>query len=237
MREMTDELREKISIKTKEAMADPSIKEKMRLAKLGKPSVRKGKKHSEESKIKMRESSLGQVAWNKGLKGCYRQSKETIAKRTAKMMGSDNPAWKGGVTSENSKIRCSIKLAEWREAVFIRDDWTCQKTGKKGGRLHAHHIQNFADKPKLRASVDNGITLSREAHIEFHSRYGLRNNTTEQIVDFLEDNRKDQTCKKMLIYSCVECGYDVIWFEDLRDIRQVEAQLCLACFLGSSVSH
>jgi hypothetical protein len=185
MRVMTDELRKKISNTTKKAMADPAVKEKMRLAKLGKPSNHKGSKCTEETKCKIRESRLGQVAWNKGLKGCYRQSKETIAKRMAHMKGCENPAWKGGINSENSKIRNSVKLAEWREAVFTRDGWICQKTGQKGGKLQSHHIRSFAKYPELRDVVDNGITLSREAHREFHRKYGFKDNTVEQIIIFL----------------------------------------------------
>mgnify|MGYP004633154527 CR=1 FL=1 len=45
-----------------------SSKEKMRLAKLGKPGNHTGKKHSEESKQKNRESHLGKPAWNEGIK-------------------------------------------------------------------------------------------------------------------------------------------------------------------------
>ena len=48
---------------------------------------RVGKKPSAETLIKLRESHLGQVAWNKGMKGVVKQSPETIAKRSAKMMG------------------------------------------------------------------------------------------------------------------------------------------------------
>lgn len=44
----------------------PETRKKMRCAKLGKPSGRKGKKHSEESKKKMNVSHKGCVPWNKG---------------------------------------------------------------------------------------------------------------------------------------------------------------------------
>jgi hypothetical protein len=55
----------------------------------------------------------------------------------------------------------------------------------KGGKLHPHHIQNFAKFPELRFAIDNGITLSDKAHWEFHKKYGKHNNNREQMKEFL----------------------------------------------------
>jgi hypothetical protein len=55
------------------------------------------------------------------------------------------------------------KYKAWRSSVFIRDNFTCQLTGKKG-ELQAHHIERWADKPDLRYDTNNGITLCKEAH-------------------------------------------------------------------------
>jgi len=88
---------------------------------------------------------------------------------------------------ENEKIRKSIEYRLWREAVFARDNWTCRKTRVQGGKIAAHHINNFADFPELRLAIDNGITLSREVHNEFHKIYGKRNNTIEQLEEFLNN--------------------------------------------------
>ena len=93
--------------------------------------------------------------------------------------------WKGGITPENRKIRTSLEIKLWRKACLERDNFTCQKTGQIGGKLVVHHINNFADFPELRTSIENGITLSKEVHIEFHKKYGKRNNTFEQLSEFL----------------------------------------------------
>jgi len=104
--------------------------------------------------------------------------------------GSQNPSWKGGIASENKKIRASIEYRLWREAVFARDNYTCQKYGIRGGKLHPHHIKNFSDYPELRFAIDNGITLSKKAHNEFHKIYGRENNNEKQLKEFLSNPGK-----------------------------------------------
>lgn len=52
----------------------------------------------------------------------------------------------------------------WRKSVYERDAYTCQKCGKKGGRLNAHHIKPYASYMELRYSVPNGITLCEMCH-------------------------------------------------------------------------
>jgi 5-methylcytosine-specific restriction endonuclease McrA len=73
----------------------------------------------------------------------------------------------------------------WRKSVFTRDNFTCQKCYLKGIYLIAHHINNFVDFIELRLAIDNGITFCKKCHLEFHKKYGFKNNTKGQLEEFL----------------------------------------------------
>lgn len=98
--------------------------------------------------------------------------------------GENSPVWKGGISIlEND--RSGIEYIKWRKSVFERDHFTCQKCGKTHCNINAHHIYNWKDFENLRYNIDNGITLCEKCHIQFHSIYGKRNNTEEQLNIFL----------------------------------------------------
>lgn len=92
-----------------------------------------------------------------------------------------------GNTTENHRIRTSLDYTLWRKAVFERDNFTCQLSGVSGGELVVHHINNFADFPELRMAIDNGITMNKNIHKLFHKKFGVKNNTKEQLAEFAED--------------------------------------------------
>ena len=160
-----------------------SIKQKISRThkKLGtKPPSNLGKKFSEEHKRRLSKS-------HKNIKHS-KETKEKISKTLArKNRGENNPRWKGGITPENKRIWHSVEMRLWREAVFARDNWTCQKCQIKGGKLHPHHVRNFSEIIELRTSIENGITFCEKCHKIFHKIYGVRNNTLEQVKEF-QDN-------------------------------------------------
>lgn len=135
---------------------------KMSIAKKGEPSQMKGKKHSLEARRKNRQSHLGNIPWNKGL---------------------------GDITPENTRIRKSVNYKTWRKDCFTRDNYTCQVTGEYGGNLIVHHINNFTNFPKKRFDIKNGITMRKDIHDIFHKQYGYKNNTINQLLEFLENKK------------------------------------------------
>jgi endogenous inhibitor of DNA gyrase (YacG/DUF329 family) len=86
--------------------------------------------------------------------------------------GKDNGSWKGGITPLNVLERGSLKYNEWRKKVFERDDYTCQKCGIKNCYLEAHHIKSWAEYPKLRYILDNGITYCVPCHAKVDKHRG-----------------------------------------------------------------
>ena len=157
---LSEEIKNKISVSMKGKNHPPFSEEWKRhigegLKRNGiRPPSRKGIKQTEETKKKISESNKGEKSY----------------------------LWKGGITPENLKIRHNIEYRLWREAVFARDNWTCQICERRGSqKLNAHHINNFSTHIDLRFAIDNGITLCEKCHKEFHKKYGYKNNTMEQL--------------------------------------------------------
>lgn len=115
------------------------------------------------------------------------QSRKNMANgRVGKYCGEENHMWKGGITALQSKIRKSLKYQAWILSVFKRDNFTCQESGIKGGRLNAHHIKPFAqileenNITSLKQAyacnelweISNGITLNEKIHKGKHKRKG-----------------------------------------------------------------
>lgn len=110
---------------------------------------------------------------------------------SCRQQGISREEFNGFLTTENSRIRGRVEYFDWRKSVFERDNYTCQCCGQHGGKLNAHHIMNFSDNEDLRFNVDNGITLcfnchSLESEHGFHRLYGNKNNTKEQLDEYIK---------------------------------------------------
>ena len=111
--------------------------------------------------------------------------------------GENSHKWRGGVTEEQKLLRKRFEYVNWRTSVYERDDYTCQCCGVRGGKLNAHHINQFADYPELRYEVNNGITLCMNCHDStvngsFHNVYGTHNTTSSQLREYiLNKSNKD----------------------------------------------
>lgn len=139
----------------------------------------KGKKLSSSHKRKIGLSRMGELNWSK--------RPDVRVRLSLSKKGENHPNWKGGVTSQNKIIRHSIEFRLWRESVFARDNWCCQKCKIRGGGLHPHHILNFSEYPKLRFAIDNGITLHKKCHSRFHKLFGYTKNTKLQLTNYLNE--------------------------------------------------
>ena len=66
--------------------------------------------------------------------------------------------------------RHCIEYKLWRNAVFERDNYTCQVCGARGVKVNAHHRKQYAFFPELRYDPDNGVTLCVPCHKAVHRR-------------------------------------------------------------------
>lgn len=145
-----------------------------------------GRKHTEESKAKMSKASLGRKRTpeaieksnraNRGRKNGERQlanlrasfTEERLAKLREAWSGPTNPGYIDGKGAERiGEHRAALGTAayrRWRQAVYVRDDYTCQLCDVRGGNLHADHILPFSSYPELRYELSNGRTLCAECH-------------------------------------------------------------------------
>ena len=141
---LTNEQKQAISLRNSGLVRTEECKKKISLSKKGSPSPMLGKRHSDETKRKLSVARLG--------------------KPNFKLRGENSPNWKGGISSENLKIRQSIDYKQWRRRVYERDKYTCQICGQIGGILNADHIKSFSKYPDLRLELTNGRTLCKDCH-------------------------------------------------------------------------
>lgn len=86
------------------------------------------------------------------------------------MVGDKAPTWIDGKSLERDRARLGTELKKWRNEVYKRDNYTCQKCGSKK-ELQAHHIIHWAKSEEHRFILENGITLCVECHSKEHGRW------------------------------------------------------------------
>lgn len=140
----------------------------------------KGKKHTKETKRKIREARIKDghvpylnkdgVHWLKGVKG------------------KKHPSWKGGLTPERQKVYSSLEWVESVKKVWHRDNAICQRCGKhhntetNRGNFHIHHIITFQYRP-TRTDVNNLILLCKKCHRWVHGKGNINNDFIKQAQD------------------------------------------------------
>ena len=90
-------------------------------------------------------------------------SEETRLKMSLARQGSKNANWRGGLTELVRGIRRSPEFYLWRKAVLERDNHTCQDC-RATENLNAHHIISIIDYPEGIFEISNGLTLCEDCH-------------------------------------------------------------------------
>lgn len=92
-----------------------------------------------------------------------------------------------GVRQYPIGYRSSSKDRKWKKEVHKRDNDTCVCCGKENlSPKYAHHLYSHHSHKELRYDVDNGVTLCKECHLDFHRKYGNKDNTKEQFEEFIK---------------------------------------------------
>lgn len=84
--------------------------------------------------------------------------------RSCANTGKLHPSWRGGLRGLNRIIYQSAQYKRWRNAIFERDNYTCQDCNQRGGILQADHIKSFSQYPELRFNLSNGRALCVQCH-------------------------------------------------------------------------
>ena len=165
---MSSEVRLKISKNLKGIKRSQETIRKMRIAqKKNKSNV------SDETGRKISAAKMGVKA-----------SDETKKKMSLMRQKENHPNWKGGITPILLQIRHCFKMRQWISDCFTRDDFTCQRCFKRGGKLVVHHIKHFAKiisensiKTLAQAlvceelwNINNGQTMCKDCHILIHKK-------------------------------------------------------------------
>lgn len=155
-----------------------------------------GNKLSEETKIKISKSTSGKNSYLFGKTGKdhpwfgKHHSEEHKQKMRELFLGKNSPVWNFNKTDEERlNDRSYPEYKEWRILIYKRDEYTCQICGQVNGELRAHHLDGYANNYDKRILLENGITLCKECHDDFHHQFGNRNNTKKQYNKFKEGNK------------------------------------------------
>lgn len=148
----TDEVKRKISLAKKGKPACGGVFKKGH-KKVGNCGVKKGFKHSDETKIKMSLSAP---------KG----KNHPLYKLNKGRFGKLSPRWiEDRTLLAKRQERNDTSYREWRLNVWKRDNFKCKINNCDcSGKIIAHHILGWSLYPELRYEINNGITLCQAHH-------------------------------------------------------------------------
>lgn len=124
----------------------------------------KGIPFSEEAKVRMGLSKKGKhfsprTEFKKGEPGFW------LGKKRLSMSGSNNPNWRGGTTTANTKRCGDPKWRRLAKTIYKRDNWCCRICGiYYRDKIICHHIKPVREGGT--DELDNLVTLCRAHHLK-----------------------------------------------------------------------
>ncbi len=106
------------------------------------------------------------------------------------MIGPLHPNWNDKLTAfERERRRKPEDLRlRWIKDIHLKCEYKCQKC--KGNGEIAHHLNGYHWDKVNRYNINNGVTLCKKCHKDFHSIYNNKNNTIQQYNEWNNSNLK-----------------------------------------------
>lgn len=155
----TAEYREKISQAGKGHLVSMETR-----AKIGASNSKrlKGRKLSDSHRARMSKARKELWAKRKADPEFMAQHREKLSKALkGRFTGELASNWHGGT---NQNERTDNRKFAWRDAILLRDNYTCQICDQYGGDMHIDHIKSWSEYPELRFELSNGRALCRPCH-------------------------------------------------------------------------
>jgi hypothetical protein len=112
-------------------------------------------------------------------------------------LGKKSPKWNFNKTYEDRRGERKIEgYNEWRKNVYAKFNWKCVVCGNKGGRgeykLNAHHLESYQYNKELRCNVNNGVSICKKCHVDFHKKYS-KVTTKKDFENYLNERNNSTT--------------------------------------------
>ena len=106
-----------------------------------------------------------------------------------RLRGEKNPNYNPNLTDEDRDKHRGLDFIEWRDSVKDSAGWKCIICGSNKN-LEAHHLNGWRDFPDERFLLDNGVSLCRDHHNDFHRFMGGKGvKATRDDYDVWRDGR------------------------------------------------
>ena len=108
-----------------------------------------------------------------------------------KRSGEKHPLFNSEISPiDRTRRRLIPEYRAWVKQTLEKFNFTCLKCKERGATLNAHHLFNWSSFPKLRYDINNAVCLCEKCHSlkfpnSFHRIYGTKNNTLQQIEEFI----------------------------------------------------
>lgn len=110
----------------------------------------------------------------------------TECSSTVLISGENSPCWKHDITIEERENRRGyLEYTNFIKRVLLRDDFTCLCCGRRENEMEVHHLDGYNWCVEKRTDDSNAVTLCKNCHANFHSIYGMGDNTKEQFEEWI----------------------------------------------------